>query len=203
MKKLLFTLVITVLSFQLMAQVETGAKFSFGAFGGGNVSKLLSDSVSGSEARIGYQLGGFVRYGGSFFVQADVAFFAMSSQIVDAADTTQLPGIISDVKERIDIQSIHVPIQAGYKILSSPDGTSALWIAAGGYVDQIFKVKTNILGLTKDDFKTTSFGLVATAGLDLWLLTFKLSYQHGLTPIFKVDDKSMKYTLSLSAGIKF
>jgi hypothetical protein len=203
MKKLVYLFMIMVISSSLVAQEEDGPKMSFGVYGGGNISKLLTDSVTDSQARIGYQYGGFVRYGGSFFVQGDVALFAMSSQLVDAADTTQLPGSTEDIEEKIDIQFIHVPLQLGYKILSSPDGSSAIWVAAGGYVDQIFKVKPNMLGLSKDDFKTTSLGWVATAGLDLWLITFKLSYQYGLTPVYKVDDQSMKYTVSFSAGIKF
>lgn len=203
MKKLLYLFMIMVISSSLAAQEDEAPKMSFGAYAGGNISKLLTDSVSDTQARIGYQYGIFVRYGGSFFVQGDVALFGMSSQIVDAADTTQLPDSTDDIEEKIDIQFIHVPIQLGYKIISSPDGSSAIWVAAGGFLDQIYKVKPNMLGLTKDDFKTTSFGWVATAGLDLWLITFKLSYQYGLTPVYQIDDQSMKYTLSFSAGIKF
>ncbi len=203
MNRFLLIATLALLPYYVFSQSDDVRKMSFGVYGGGNISQLLTDSVNDTKARIGYQYGAFIRYGGNFFLRGDVALFAMSSQLVDANDTTQIIGIIPEIEDKIDIQFIHIPVQLGLKIFHSPDGTSALWVAAGGYIDQIYNVKNNQLGLTKQDFNTTSFGVLGTAGLDLWFLTFQLSYQHGLTPIFKMDDQSVKYNLSLSAGIKF
>lgn len=203
MNRFLLIATLALLPYYVFSQSDDVRKMSFGVYGGGNISQLLTDSVNDTKARIGYQYGAFIRYGGNFFLRGDVALFAMSSQLVDANDTTQIIGIVPEIEDKIDIQFIHIPVQLGLKIFHSPDGTSALWVAAGGYIDQIYNVKNNQLGLTKQDFNTTSFGVLGTAGLDLWFLTFQLSYQHGLTPIFKMDDQSVKYNLSLSAGIKF
>lgn len=203
MKKLIFISLIVFTAVGVFSQSEDSRRSTFGAYIGGNISQLLTDSVSESSARIGYQYGAFFRYGGNFFIRGDVALFAMSSRLVDATDTLQIIGVLPEIEDKIDIQFIHIPVQLGVKIFHSPDGTSALWIAAGGYLDQIYNVKNNQLGLTKSDFKTTSFGVLGTVGIDLWFLTFQLSYQHGLTPIFKIDDQSMKYNLSISAGLKF
>lgn len=205
MRKILICIAACFLSFHLFAQTvdDPQRRTTFGVYAGGNVSQLLTDSVSDTKARIGYQYGAFLRYGGSLFVRGDIALHSMSSQLVDAADTATIIGGTGELEDKIDIQYIHVPVQIGYKLISSPDGTSAVWIAAGAYFDQIYKVKTNDLLLTKEDFNTSSFGVMGTAGLDLWVLTFQLGYHYGLTPIFKNDDQSMKYSLVFSAGIKF
>ncbi len=204
MKKSIFFIAVLFAVFSVFSQSDDARKTTFGLYAGGNVSKLLTDSVDDTKARVGYQFGAFFRYGGSLFFRGDVSMHAMSSKLVDTPDTMSvIIGNVTPIEDQVDIFYIHVPLQVGYKLLSSPDGTSALWIAAGGYFDQIYQVKDNDLGITKGDFKTSSFGVLGTVGLDLWILTMQLNYHHGLTPIFQTDDESMKYTLAFSLGIKF
>lgn len=201
MKKIIFLSVAMWMSFYLKAQ-ENQPTINFMLTGGGNFSQLLTDSVDQTKARIGYQLEGMLRYGSSFFVQGGVALFGMSSQLIDASDTLGLINTGQNVDEKVDVRFIHIPIQLGYKLFSSSDGSSSLWIAAGGYVDQIFDVDMGSGALDIEDFRKTSMGVIGTAGLDLWVLTLKLSYHHGLTPIFKADKNSMKYSIAFSVGIK-
>lgn len=203
MKNVVNTILFIFISVSVLSQTPDVKKTTIGIYAGGNVSSLLTDSLSNTKARIGYQYGGFFRYGNKVFFSTDIALYSMSSQLVDATDTALIIGGANTIEDKIDLQFLHFPIHVGYKIFKSPDGTSAVWISAGAYLDQIFKVKLNDLGLAKSDFRTTSFGLVGSAGIDLWFLTFQLNYHHGLTPIFKVDDNSLKYNVSFSAGIKF
>jgi len=186
-----------------ISQDQGSGKTNFGLYAGGNVSQLLTDSVTNTKARIGYQYGAFFRYGNSFFVRGDVGLFSMSSKLIDAADTLQIISGITQIEDKIDIQYIHIPVLLGVKLFKSPDGTSSVWLAAGGYLDQIYKVKPNDLNLARSDFNTTSMGMSFSAGLDLWFLTFQVGYNRGLTPMFKIDDQSLKYTVFFSAGVKF
>jgi hypothetical protein len=204
MKKIFYTILILGFSLHIFSQSDESKRTVIGGYLGGNVSQLLTDSLTDTGARIGYQFGGFIRFGGDFFVRGDISLFSMSSQLVETPDTMSvITGGYDDIEDKIDIEYIHVPVQIGYKLFSSPDGTSAFWVAAGAYVDQIYKVKPNDLNLVKGDFNTTSYGLLATAGLDLWVLTLHLNYQYGMSPIFKNDDQSLKYTFSFSLGVKF
>ncbi len=186
---------------KLNAQEQNIRKTNFGIYAGLNGSKLVSDSALQTKMRIGFQFGGFFRYGNNVFIRGDVAKFGMSSSLVDAGDTSLIvnPGL----EDLIDIHFIHIPLQLGFKIFHSPDGTSALWIAGGGYLDQIYKVKENQFGLLKSDFKTTSLGIISSAGFDLWFMTFQMTYQRGFTQILKMDEESLKYSLTFSVGIKF
>jgi hypothetical protein len=205
MKKLISSFIILFSVIFTSAQSsDENKRINFGLYGGGNISQLLTDSVSETKARIGYQAGAFIRYGEKLFIRGDVAMFGMSSMLIDANDTLGLIQIgMTDIEDKIDLQFIHVPVQLGFKLFQSPDGSSSFWIAAGAYMDQIYNVKDNDLGISMNDFEKTSFGAIGSAGFDLWFLTFQLNYHHGLSPIFKLDDQSMKYTLSFSAGVKF
>lgn len=202
MKKIVIILLPCLLFFQthLKAQENNADMTTFGVYAGFNGSKLLSDTTLQTKMRIGYQYGGFFRYGNNVFLRGDLAMFAMSSKLIDAGDTSLI--VNNNLDDLIDINYIHIPVQIGFKIFHSPDGTSAIWFAGGGYLDQIYKVKPNQFGLLKQDFKTTSLGLLASAGLDLWFVTFQLTYQYGMTQLLKADDQSLKYTLSFSVGIK-
>lgn len=200
MKRLSIKMVFLVSWFIAYPQQETTYNFMLTA--GGNLSQLLTDSVSETKARVGYQLEGMLRYGASFFIQGGLALMGMSSQIVDASDTLGLINTGQNIDEKVDIRFLHIPLQLGYKLFSSSDGSSSFWIAVGGNVDQIFDVDMGSGALDIDNFRKTSFGINATAGIDMWFLTFKLSYIHGLTPILKADDKSMKYSIAFSMGIK-
>jgi hypothetical protein len=201
MKTRIIFLNIIFLTLSVYSQNDQVRKSAFGIYAGFNGSQLLSDSALETKMRIGYQYGAFFRLGNQVFLRGDIALFAMSSKRVDVNDTTLI--INPELEDIIDINFLHIPVQLGFKIFSSPDGTSSLWIAGGGYLDQIYRVKPNQFGLAKSDFKTTSLGILGTVGLDLWFLTFQMSYQYGMTPILKIDDESLKYSLSFSVGIKF
>lgn len=200
MKRLLIKMLFLVFWLNANSQQQTTLNFILTA--GGNLSQLLTDSVSETKARIGYQLEGMLRYGASFFIQGGLALMGMSSQIIDASDTLGLINTGQNIDEKVDIRFIHIPVQLGYKLFSSSDGSSSFWIAAGGNVDQIFDVEMNSGALNIDDFRKTSFGINATVGIDMWFLTFKLSYIHGITPILKADDNSIKYSIAFSLGVK-
>jgi hypothetical protein len=203
MKRIIISFLLLLMCYCSFSQNEKSGQTNFGLYAGGNVSQLLTDSVTNTKARIGYQYGAFVRYGNNFFIRGDVGLFSMSSQLIDAADTLQIISGMSQIEDKIDIQYIHIPILLGIKLFKSPDGTSSVWLAAGGYLDQIYKVKPNDLNLIKSDFNTTSTGISLSAGLDLWFLTFQIGYNRGLTPMFKIDDQSLKYSVFFSAGLKF
>ncbi len=117
-------------------QTKDGYKnFAFGLYAGLNSTKLMSENTNGENSgRVGYQAGFFVRGGGRFFGQIGAEYFASSSTYFTESD-----GLTPrQIRDRIDIRYIQVPVYVGVKLLESERGLSAVRLQVGGeYANRI------------------------------------------------------------------
>ncbi|WP_176956124.1 porin family protein [Catalinimonas alkaloidigena] len=188
MKKLILTSLFFLLLTPAFAQ-----KFNVGAQIGTNISSL---AVPNSNARVGYQYGGFVRYGGRGFIQVEANFSRLSTQL-----EAQINNLATE-RDVVNMNSIQFPILGGLKLITSEDESSSLRIMAGLGVAQIFDVRPNTIDVDIDDINRTQADLQAGVGLDLWFLTLDLRYQYGLRSVLEQQDGSPYRILSLSIGAK-
>lgn len=166
---------------------------------GFNMSKLSTDEGNiESEARIGYHLGGFIRFnrGDKFYIQPGVDFCRYSVDIKPIDSTLSSVGT-----EDLDFNYLHIPLMFGYRIIGNTDGF-ALRIHAGPAYDINLGIKDNDFGITDDDLEPGFWSVKAGAGIDFLFLTLDVDYNWGLTDLPK-DFDSQNRMLMITAGVKF
>lgn len=173
-------------------------KTRIGVYAGPNLSQLLSDNYKDTRARIGYQYGAYIQHGKRFFLRNELAMYSMSSKLFTIDTSLVTPNNFGV----IDLKFVHIPAQFGVRVFKAPAKILVIWLSAGGYLEQIYKISDNNLNLDFGDFNTFSYGLIGSVGVDLSIFSFQLSYKQGKRPIFKKDNNSLKYTLAFSFGIK-
>ena len=189
MKKIILTLLLLFPVSGAFAQ-----KFNLGAQIGTNVASL---AVPNANARVGYQYGAFVRYGGRGFLQVEGKFLRLSTQL-----EAQLNNLATE-RDVVNMNSIQFPILGGLKLVTSDDESSSFRVMAGLGLAQLFDVKPNAIEIDRDDINHFQADLQAGLGLDLWFLTIDLRYQHGLRSVLESQSGSPYRIVSLSAGVKF
>ncbi len=176
--------------------------FAFGFYTGLNSTKLMSDNNNGENAgRVGYQVGFFVRGGGRFFGQIGAEYFASSSTYFSKGD-----GLTpSQIRDRIDIRYIQVPVYVGVKLLESERGLSAIRLQVGGEYANRISSSSGEFNLSNSELKTGTFNALGQVGFDLGPLLIDLTYHHGLSDAIKGSgfNGSTRRIVSASVGLKF
>ena len=184
----------------LQAQTDgKGSSLKFGLHGGLNMSKYQTELDSAdASARIGWQGGLMLRYGGNFFVEGNLNLGQSSANMM----TTDSIGTVESTVYRTFLA---LPVMAGVKVFSSEDGSSSVRVMGGMEFMSILKtdVSDSLLWIKADDFKPYSLAAVGGVGLDLWFLRFDLALRYGLTPMLSTDPDSKIVMGTLNIGVIF
>lgn len=176
--------------------------FAFGLYAGLNSTKLMSETNNGENAgRVGYQAGFFVRGGGRFFGQIGAEYFASSSTYFSEGD-----GLTpTQIRDRIDIRYIQVPVYVGVKLLESERGISAIRLQVGGEYANRISSKSGDFKLSNSELKSGTFNALGQLGFDIGPLLIDLTYHHGLSDAIKGTgfNGSARRIVSASVGLKF
>ena len=187
-----------VLSAILLIAVSISAKaqFSLGIKGGVNFSKIATDNFNQSTVT-GYQAGLFARFGGSWYVQPEMYVGSSGGKFSAVTNPTNYTG---DVK----FTSLNVPLLIGKRF-----GESSLnfRIMAGPIYSYLMNKSENFssnFNAAYNDFgnyKNSTLGYQAGAGVDIGPITADLRYEGGLTKVN--DNYGQRQNLwALSVGFK-
>jgi hypothetical protein len=174
-------------SFQIVPQVGiTGATLS-------SAPESLSTS-----AKIGWMLGGSLRFGSRPYFQPGV-FYQQTS--LDASAPSDISGDIVDAE--LGLGSWWVPVLVGFNVINGEQ--LDLHLHAGPSATIVSSVKDNPYGVTKDDYESMWWGAVVGAGVDISLISIDVSYEFGLSKILKDDPGSdtKQNVARLTAGLRF
>lgn len=182
--------------------------FVFGIYAGLNTTRFKGEVIntggnSSLTGRLGYQGGFFVRGGGRLYGQIGAEYFASSSDYFVKGQT----GTVTDIKDKINIKYIQVPVYIGYKLTESDRGISAVRVQIGlEYANQIGSTAYQFGSLTNFQLKTGTFNGLGQLGFDAGPVFLDLTYHYGFSSAITENTGfagSQRRILSASIGFKF
>jgi hypothetical protein len=186
-----------ILSIAVLVAVSISAKaqFSLGIKGGVNYSTINTDNLRSSSVA-GYQAGLFARIGGGLYLQPEVYLSSTGGKF--SSNDNQYSG---DVK----FTNLNVPVLLGLRfgpknlnlrVMAGPIYTSVL--STNENISDSFRLAYNDFG----QYKKSTLGYQAGAGVDLGSITADLRYEGGLNDINSNYGQRQKLW-ALSVGFKF
>lgn len=171
-KYLLSVLLLTAVS------ISASAQFNLGIKGGVNFSKINTDNLSEST-KTGYQAGLFARFGSALYLQPELYLSSTGGKFTANTTTGNYNG---DVK----FTNLNVPLLIGksfggeslnFRIMAGPVYTHVL--------DKNENLSANLGSAYADfgDYKNSTLGYQAGAGIDIGAITADLRYEGNLTKI--------------------
>ena len=160
-----------------------------------NVSSATKNPESGeASGKVGYQFGASAIWGRKFYFEPGVYFQQINVEYTSESDEE----LNFDKKTK----GIRVPIQAGFHIIGdrASDINVRIFGGASGYF--VTGVDGNV---EDDDIESPQWGVLAGAGVDLWLFFIDLKYEWSLTDITAVTqfDIGKTHAFYLNAGMRF
>lgn len=188
-----------VLSAMILIAVSISAKaqVSFGVKTGINFSKIVADNLNEST-KTGYQAGVFARLGSSWYLQPEV-YVASSGGNFSAVTTAS--NYTGDVK----FTSLNVPLLLGKQFGSSSLNFRVMAGPIYSYlIDKHENFSANFSGAYADfgNYKNSTLGYQAGAGVDVGPITADLRYEGGLTKV-NSNYGQRQSIWALSVGFKF
>jgi hypothetical protein len=186
-----------LLSIALLAVTLAGAKAqsTLGIKGGVNFSKIKTDNLSESTTT-GYQAGIFARLGTGLYLQPEVYLGSRGGKF--EANTT---GNTTGASGKVTFTTLNVPLLLGTTIFSA--GSINLRAMAGPIYSYNLSEDRDLGAAFADfgEYKNSTLGFQAGAGIDLGNITADLRYEGGLT---KINERyGQRANLwALSVGIK-
>ncbi len=179
------------------------AQFQIGAHVGPNFSRLRTDNADfeSSGARVGFQAGAYARFGTRVFVQPGVDFVRMTSDLVASQDLENPEN--TNLEDRLNLNAVQIPVLLGVRLLQSRDASSSLNLLGGLSYGYFTRVMDNDLRIEDSNLNRSFFNAQAGLGVDLWFLTFQLTYQHGLTNTLSDVSGSQNRLVAATVGVKF
>jgi hypothetical protein len=186
-----------ILSIAVLVAVSISAKaqFSLGIKGGVNYSTINTDNLRSSSVA-GYQAGLFARIGGGLYLQPEVYLSSTGGKF--NSNDNQYSG---DVK----FTNLNVPVLLGLRfgpknlnlrVMAGPIYTSVL--STNENISDSFRSAYNDFG----QYKKSTLGYQAGAGIDLGSITADLRYEGGLNDI-NPNYGQRQRLWALSVGFKF
>jgi len=194
MKKMFLSVAILI-----AAGLSAKAQFSLGAKAGINFSKINTDNVSESSVT-GYQAGLFARVGSDLYFQPEL-YLGSSGGKFDFNNNNNTV----TTNGKVTFTTLNVPLLVGkgfggdnlnFRVMAGPIFSYVL--------DKNQSFSDNVNGAYNDfgDYKKSTLGFQAGAGVDIGHITADLRYEGGLT---KINDNfgQRQNLLALSVGFKF
>jgi hypothetical protein len=207
MQKTLFALMMLLLAGTAWAQKRNPEVFTFGPKAGINYTSLIKDDRRiNSDYKLGYHLGGFLRFSpGKFYIQPEVLF---TSKKTDLQVNQNTGGTVQSGNYRVAFTSVDVPVLLGAKLLGGRSnfrvfaGPMASFNISGRGLEEFFRENES----ADDYYQKTIWGFQAGAGIDVGALTFDARYERGFTAAANLDranlGKPATGLFQLSVGIK-
>lgn len=168
-----------VLSIAMLMTVAIGAKaqFNLGIKGGVNFSKINTDNLNEST-KTGYQAGLFARFGGGVYLQPEVYLGSRGGKF--ESNNNNVSG---DVK----FTTLNVPVLIGGRIAGT-DKVNLRVMAGPIYTynldkSQSFTAQFNSAYADFGNYKKSTLGYQAGAGVDIGAITADVRYEGNLTKI--------------------
>ena len=200
--------IVIIMTFAVAVSVAAYSQFTIGPKAGGNISKLAYDNkYLNTEAKYGFQLGGFIKYDftSSWFIQSELMYSRHRSFF--ELNLSEYGGGITIGGYNITYNYLLVPVVGGYRF-----GNSGFYIEAGFqpgvYLDSHYSIKNNRLEDVFNDYypeKWNSMMLSMVGGFGYNFrngLTLSARYCHGLTnnSLTVQRIESTNHTLQFSAA---
>jgi len=173
--------------------ISAKAQFSLGIKGGVNYSTIDADNVKSSSVA-GYQAGAFARIGGGIYLQPEV-YLSSSGGKFTSNDNT--------FSAKVKFTNLNVPVLVGAKF--GPKNLNFRVMAGPIYTSVLSNNFSNTVNSAVNDFgqyKKSTLGYQAGAGVDLGPITADLRYEGGLTDL-NSDFGERQHLWALSVGFKF
>ena len=157
-------------------------------------------SLSDESGRVGYALGGNVRFGTRLYFSPGL-YYQQTGFEATAVDSITAEDFTADV----GVNSVYLPLLFGYFLSPSSTATNpastGLRLYAGPAITFVTSVGDNDFGIEKDDYSSTIVGGVLGAGFDLSVVTFDLSYEIGLSDAFDDDNDDVTTKQNVLRGL--
>ena len=189
------------------AQSETQSTLVINPQIGINAATLSNNAEDiQNDANVGWQIGGYLRYGKRFYLQPGIFWHYMNTE------TTSDVNAADDFKFDQKISTIQVPVCVGFDIISSE--ALVFRAFAGAAVSFVTSVDENEF-IEKDDINSTQWLGRVGLGLDFTIFTLDLGYDYGFSNFYSdetiadaaSDDLDISDTkiqeFYLSVGLKF
>jgi len=150
-----------------------------------------------NSAKVGYFLGGSLRFGARPFIQPGIYYQRTSIEATgyDEIDDTTF-------EDDLGVSSLWIPLQVGINVINGD--ALDLHVNGGPTATIVTSVSDNEFGLVKDDYESVTWGAVVGAGVDFTLISLDASYEFGLSKVLKDDPDDTKYNVfRLAAGLRF
>jgi len=191
MKKILLSIAMLV-----AVSISAKAQFNLGIKGGVNFSKINTDNLKESTTT-GYQAGLFARFGGNVYLQPEVYVGSRGGKFENDNNT---------VSGKVTFTTLNVPLLLGGRVVGT-DKVNLRVMAGPIYSYNMSKNQSfsdNFNGAFNDfgNYKKSTLGYQAGAGVDIGAITADLRYEGALTKIN--DSYGQRPNLwALSVGFKF
>ncbi|GAB3269671.1 hypothetical protein GCM10027347_39840 [Larkinella harenae] len=173
---------------------------SIGVYAGPNLSTYSTDEDSlDSKARVGYQLGVYVRGGGRLFGQLGVEYVGVSSKLYSKEDKGTS---LNQISSTINTHYVQIPLQIGFRPAMTRSKRTGIRIQGGAELSYLLDTGKNDFKLTDDDYNKTVVNLLGGVGFDLGPVTLDVAYHHGIKDAYKAQNAKLRM-LSASIGFKF
>lgn len=194
MKKLLLSVAIII-----SAAISAKAQFSLGAKAGINFSKINTDNISEST-KTGYQAGLFARFGSSLYVQPELYLGSSGGKFNFQNNNNTVT-----TNGKVSFTTLNVPLLLGkgfggdnlnFRVMAGPIYSYVL--------DKDQSFSDNVSGAYQDfgDYRKSTLGFQAGAGIDVGHITADFRYEGGLTKIN--ENYGQRQSIwALSVGFKF
>jgi hypothetical protein len=162
-------------------------------------ANLASEPESlSSSAKVGYMLGGNLRFGTRPFVQPGVFYQRTTIEAQGVNDLTA-----ESFTDNLGVSSFWVPLQIGFNLINSD--ALDLHVNGGPTATIVTSVADNAFGLVKDDYESLIWGAVVGVGVDFTLVSLDASYEFGLSNVLKDDGgaDTKQNVFRFSAGLRF
>lgn len=192
MKKIILAVVLSIFPLTIFAQ----GLISFGPKVGWNSNRLSTDYTQYiKDCKSGFQGGVFFSiYLHKFYVQPEAYFSLKRGALQTSIGDPLNPTSTLNISQSFNLQSIDIPLLAGYKVLDLKLIRFRIW--AGPVVSYALSKEytMSINGfnqstrITRDDFKDATWSAQIGAGLDLLMLTFDIGYEFGLESFLTIQS---------------
>jgi hypothetical protein len=177
----------------LAISFSTKAQFSLGVKGGVNYSTINSDNLKSSSVA-GYQVGAFARLGGGIYLQPEVYLSSSGGEF--HSNDNQYSG-------NVKFTNLNVPVLLGLRF--GPKNLN-LRAMAGPIYTSVLSSRQNLQSVASSfvnnsNYKNSTIGYQAGAGVDLGSITADLRYEGGFSDI-NSSYGQRQHLWALSIGFK-
>jgi len=154
-------------------------------------------STGETKGKVGAQIGASVAFGKKFYVEPGVFYATKSSEFTYNESSTSI------VTDNAVIKGIRVPVAVGVGVLGNEKSFANLRVFGGASGFFVTGVGDN---LVKDNISSPTWGMLAGAGVDFWIMFAEISYEWSLTNATK-EISNIEFgksrTLFVTVGFKF